>query len=76
MKIISDIPLGDSFNLDLEVASFTELPKKRPHKRIVKTGVSLFLPADFLKDNMLVAAVKRINITPADLFTILSVLIH
>ena len=43
-----------------------QLPKKRPHKRIVKTGVSLILPADFLKDDMLVAAVKRINITPAD----------
>ena len=69
---ISDIPLGDSCNSDLEMASFTELPKKRPHKRIVKTGVSLFLPADFLKDDMLVAAVKRINITPAVLLTILT----
>ena len=34
-----------------------------------------FLPADFLKDDRLVAAVKRINITPADLLTIVSVLI-
>ena len=33
---ISDIPLGDSCISDLEVASFTELPKKRPHKRIFK----------------------------------------
>ena len=72
---ISDIPLRDSCNSDLEVVLFTELPKKRPHKCIVKTGVLLFLPADFLKDNMLVAAVKRISITPADLLTILSVLI-
>ena len=64
---MSDIPLGDSCKSDLEVALFTELPKKRPHKRVVKTGVSLFLPADFLKDNRLVAAVKRIKITPADL---------
>ena len=72
---ISDIPLGDSCNSDLEVASFTELFKKRPHKRIVKTGVSLFLPAYFLKDDRLVAAVKWINITPADLLTTLSVLI-
>ena len=68
---ISDIPLGDSCNSILEVASFTELPKKRPHKRIVKTGVSLFLSADFLKNNRLVEAVKRININPADLLTIL-----
>ena len=63
-------------HLDLKVASFTELPKKRPHKRIVKTGVSLFLAADFLKyDIILVAAVKRINIASAELLTILSVLI-
>ena len=33
------------------------------------------LSADFLKDDRLVAAVKRINITPSDLLTILSVLI-
>ena len=39
---ISDIPLGDSCNSDLDVASFTELLKKRPHKRVVKTSVSLF----------------------------------
>ena len=63
---ISDIPLGDSFNSDLDEASFTELPKKRPRKRAVKTGVSLFLPADFLNDDRLVAAVKTINITPVD----------
>ena len=68
----SDIPLGNS---DLDVASFTELPKKCPHKRVVKTGVSLFLPADFLKDDRLVPAIKRINITPAELLTIVSVLI-
>ena len=72
---ISEIPLRDSCNSDLEVASFTELSKKRPYKRIVITGASLFLPADFLQDNRLVAAVKRINITPADLLTILSFLI-
>ena len=71
---ISDIPLGDSWNSDLDVASFTELSKKRPHKPVSKTGVSLFLPADFLKDDRLVAAVKRINISPADLLTIVSVL--
>ena len=69
----SDIPLGNS---DLDVASFTELPKKCPHKRVVKTGVSLFLPADFPKDNIFVAAVKRINVTLADLVTIMSVLIN
>ena len=63
---ISDIPLGDSFNSDLDEASFTELTKKRLHKCIVKRGISLFLPADFLKDDRLVAAVKTINITPVD----------
>ena len=46
---ISDIPLGDSCNSDLDVASFTELPKKRLHKRVVKTGVSLFYLLTFLK---------------------------
>ena len=72
---ISDIPLGDSCNSDLDVSSFTELPKKLPHKRVVITGVSLFLPADFLKDDSLVEAVKIINITPTDLLTIVPVLI-
>ena len=72
---IYDIPLGDSCNSDSDAASFTELPKKCPHKRIVKTSVSLFLPADFLKDDRLAAAVKIINITPAELLTIVSVLI-
>ena len=72
---ISDIPLGDSCNSDLDVVSFTELPKKLPHKRVVETGVSLFLPADFLKDDSLVEAVKIINITPTDLLTIVPVLI-
>ena len=52
---ISDISLGASCNSDLEMASFTELPKKRLHKQIVRRGVSLFLPADFLKDNRLAA---------------------
>ena len=55
-QAISEIPLGDSCNLDLEVASFTE----RLHKRIVKRGVSLFLSADFLKDDRLVAAIKKL----------------
>ena len=72
---ISDISLGDSSNSNLDVASFTELPKKHPHNCFVKTGVSLFLSAEFLKDIRLVAAVKIINITPADLLTIVSVLI-
>ena len=36
-----DIPLGDSWNSNLGVALFTELPEKRPNKRVVKTGVSL-----------------------------------
>ena len=49
--------------------------KKSPHKRVVKTSLSLFLPADFLKDDRLVAAVKRMNITPPDLLKIVSVLI-
>ena len=54
------------------MASFTEFSKKRSHKRVVK---SLFLPSDFLKDDRLVASVKRINITPADLLTTVSFLI-
>ena len=33
---ISEIPLGDFCNSDLDVASFIELPKKGLHKRIVK----------------------------------------
>ena len=72
---ISDIPLGDSCNSDLDVSSFTELPKKLPHKRVVITGVSLFLPAGFLKDDSLVAVVRRVSITTAYLLIIVSVLI-
>ena len=71
----SETPLDDPCSSDLNVASFTELPNKRPHKRVVKTGASLFLPADFIKDDRLVAAVKRIKMTPADLLTIMSVVI-
>ena len=56
---ISDIPLGDSCNSDFDMALYTERPKKRTHKRAVKIGVSLFLPADFLKDDRLVAPVKK-----------------
>ena len=67
---ISDIPFGDSSNSDLGVASFTEVPKKRPHKRIVKTDVALFLPAEFIKDDRLVAAVKITSITTVNLLSI------
>ena len=51
------------------MASFTELPRKRPHKCVVKTGVLLFLPDEFVKDDRLVDAVKRTYITPADFLT-------
>ena len=63
---IADIPLDDSCNSGLKKASFNELPKKRLQKSFVKGSISLFLPADFLKDDRLVTVVKRINITPAD----------
>ena len=68
-QAFSDFLLGGSGNSD--VASFS----KRLYKRVVKTGISLFLSADFVKDHMLVAAVKKINIIPADLLIIMSVLI-
>ena len=72
---ISDILLGDSCNSDLDVLSFTELPKERLHKHVVKTGLSLFLSAGFRKYDRLVAALKGINIIPGDLLTIVSVLL-
>ena len=58
----SDFSLDDSCDSDMDVASFTKLPRKRP-RRVVKTGVSLFYLLALLK---LVAAVKRTNITPAN----------
>ena len=64
---ISDILLGDSCNSDSDVALFIKPPKKRSQKRVVKTGISLFFPADFLKNDRLIAAVERTNVTQADL---------
>ena len=53
----SDIPVG-VIPCNSDLASFTELPKKglykRIVKRVVKRGVSLFLPADFRNDDILV----------------------
>ena len=71
----SDIPLDGSFSSDLEVEPVNE-PIKRSHKLVVKTGVELFLPADFILHEKLVAAVRRINISPANLSTIVNVLIE
>ena len=62
-------------NSDLEVEPVNE-PKKRAHKRVVKTGVELFLPADFILHEKLVAAVRRTNISPANLSTIVNLLIE
>ena len=67
--------LDGSFSSDLEVEPVNE-PIKRSHKRVVKTGVELFLPADFILHEKLVAAVRRTNISPANLSTILNVLIE
>ena len=64
----SDIPLDGSFSPDLEGEPVSE-PNKRSHKRVIKTGVELFLPADFILHEKLVAAVRRTNISPANLVT-------
>ena len=71
----SDIPLDGSFSPDLEGEPVSE-PNKRSHKRVIKTGVELFLPADFILHEKLVAAVRRTNISPANLSTIVNVLIE
>ena len=46
------------------------------HKLVVKKGIPLFLPVYFLKNRRLVRAVKRTNISLAELSKILSVLIY
>ena len=43
----SDFSLDGSCNLDSDVTSFTKLPRKPQHERVVKTCASLFLPVDF-----------------------------
>ena len=70
-----DIPLTEFCDSDSDVPSLTEHSDKRSHKRNIKTGVHLFLPKDFVLDERLVRTAKRINIRPAELSTILSVLI-
>ena len=67
----SDIPLDASFSSDLEVEPVNE-PNKRSHKRVVKTGVELFLTADFILHEKLVASVRRTNISLANLVTFFS----
>ena len=52
------------------------VPNKRSHKRVVKTGVEVFLSADFISHEKLVAAVRRTNISPSNLSTIVNVLIE
>ena len=71
----SDIPLYGSFSPDLKMEPVNE-PNKRLHKRVVKTSVELFLPGDFILHEKLVAAVWRTNISPANLSTIVNVLIE
>ena len=62
-------------NSDFEVEPVNQ-PNKRSHKRVVKTDVELFLPADFILHEKLVAAVRRTSISPANLSTIVNVLIE
>ena len=59
----SDIPFDGSFSSDLEVEPINE-PNKRLHRRVVKTGVELFLPADFILHEKLVAAVNELILVP------------
>lgn len=50
---------------ETNVTSFTELIGLQ--KRVVKIGVSLFPPANFVKDDRLVHSVKITKITTSDL---------
>ena len=62
-------------NSDLEVEPVNE-PNKHSHKGVVKTVVELFLPANFILHEKLVAAVRRTNISPTNLSIIVNVLIE
>ena len=70
-----DIPLDGSFSSDLRVEQVNE-PNKRSHRRVIKTCVELFLLAEFILQEKVVAAVRWTNISPANLSAIVNVLIE
>lgn len=56
------------------MAIFTQLPSL--HKRVVKIDVSLFLPANFVKDDRIVHGVKITNVTIPNLLKTVSASIN
>ena len=53
----------------MDAASLIKHSEKRQHKRVIKTGLSLFLHAVFPKNKWLFAALKKFNIKPTDFIT-------